>query len=153
MSFSDLAGGAGERPTTSATHTCSGRKEHSGVSRRGPGADLPEARYGPAFEEIECFDGKWWAHNEEYAMEVTFCPWCGVRLDSDWWPEGTRPRNARFPHGPSALAFALKSDGSILNTTGPAASRKVAEGTFQVNRDQVGGSLREPNGSLPESAR
>ena len=28
-------------------------------------------------------------------------------------------RNARFPCGPSALAFALKLDGSILNTTGP----------------------------------
>jgi hypothetical protein len=28
--------------------------------------------------------------------------------------------NARFPHGPSALAFALNSLGSMLNTTGPA---------------------------------
>ena len=28
--------------------------------------------------------------------------------------------NARFPHGPSALAFALSLLGSILNTMGPA---------------------------------
>jgi hypothetical protein len=28
--------------------------------------------------------------------------------------------NARFPLGPSALAFALNLCGSILNTTGPA---------------------------------
>jgi hypothetical protein len=28
--------------------------------------------------------------------------------------------NARFPLGPSALAFALNSHGSILNGTGPA---------------------------------
>ncbi len=28
--------------------------------------------------------------------------------------------NARFPHGPSALAFALSACGSILVTTGPA---------------------------------
>jgi hypothetical protein len=29
-------------------------------------------------------------------------------------------RNAQFPLGPSGLAFALNSCGSILNTTGPA---------------------------------
>ncbi len=28
--------------------------------------------------------------------------------------------NARFPRGPSALAFALNTGGSILVTTGPA---------------------------------
>jgi hypothetical protein len=35
-------------------------------------------------------------------------------------PDSVVRRNARFPHGPSALAFALNSCGSILNTTGPA---------------------------------
>jgi uncharacterized protein with HEPN domain len=30
------------------------------------------------------------------------------------------PGNARFPRGPSVLAFALDLSGSILNTTGPA---------------------------------
>ena len=58
--------------------------------------------------------------------------------------------NARFPLGPSALAFALYSGGSILNTTGPAASRSFAEWTFQLKRDLVGGFAREPNGSLPQ---
>jgi hypothetical protein len=83
MNFSELAGAAGEGPTASATHACPERSGHFGITQQGPGVDLPEARYGPAFEKIECFDGKWWAHNEEYATEVTFCPWCGVRLNSD----------------------------------------------------------------------
>ena len=84
MDSSEFSKAAGERPTASASHDCLGKKEHLGISRQSPGADLPEARYGPAFETIECFDGRWWAHNDEYATEVTFCPWCGVRLE----PEG-----------------------------------------------------------------
>ena len=56
MNFSDFAGAAGEGPTASATHGCSRRSGHLGISRQGPGVDLPEARYGPAFERIECFD-------------------------------------------------------------------------------------------------
>ena len=35
------------------------------------------------------------------------------------WPSRDSS-NARFPLGPSALAFALNKGGSILNTTGPA---------------------------------
>ena len=56
--------------------------------------------------------------------------------------------NARFPLGPSDYAPILT--GSILNTTGPAAPRKVAGEAFQLKRDPAGGSLREPNGSLLE---
>ncbi len=81
IAFSGLVG---ERPTPSAIHECPAKDGHLGITRQGPGADLPEARYGPAFEKIECFDRRWWAHNDEYATQVTFCPWCGVRLD----PEG-----------------------------------------------------------------
>ena len=55
-----------------------------------------------------------------------------------------------YPHGPSAHAFALHTNGSILNTTGPAASRTFAAGTVQLKRDPLGGSGREPNGPLPK---
>ena len=40
-------------------------------------------------------------------------------------------RNARFPLRPSDLAFALNSWGSILNTTGRAASRSLAVRVLQ----------------------
>lgn len=71
----------GERPTPSETHECPEKERHWGISRQSPGTDSPEARYGPAFEKIGCFNGRWWAHNDEYATEVSFCPWCGRRLD------------------------------------------------------------------------
>jgi hypothetical protein len=38
------------------------------------------------------------------------------------------PPNARFPLGPSALAFALNSGGSILVITGPALRDLAVEG-------------------------
>ena len=50
--------------------------------------------------------------------------WNG-RIGSAWGAEDRSTkgavilRNARFPRGPSALAFAQNSCGSILNTTGP----------------------------------
>jgi hypothetical protein len=91
MESSDFRRVAGERPTASAVHDCPVKTRHLGISRLGPGADLPEARYGPAFEQIEYFDGRWWAHNDEYATEVTFCPWCGSRLD----PESQLQANGR----------------------------------------------------------
>jgi hypothetical protein len=43
--------------------------------------------------------------------------------------------NARFPLGPSALAFALNSCGSILNTTGPAPSGTFAAGDSRIKAD------------------
>lgn len=73
----------GERPTPSATHECPEKERHLGISRQGPGADSPEARYGPALEGIARFNGRWWAHNDEYATEVSFCPWCGRGLDPE----------------------------------------------------------------------
>ena len=77
---SAFSGSLGEKPTPSASHDCSEKEGHRGITRQSPGADSPEACYGPAFETIECFNGTWWAHNDEYATEVTFCPWCGDRL-------------------------------------------------------------------------
>ncbi len=49
--------------------------------------------------------------------------------------------NARFPHGPSALAFALTWSGSILITTGPAL-RNLAGREQQDRGDQMGARLR-----------
>ena len=49
--------------------------------------------------------------------------------------------NARFPLGPSGLAFALNLGGSILNTTGPAL-RDLAGPLQQVKGDQSGARLR-----------
>jgi hypothetical protein len=80
MAFCEFAKTAGGRPTASATHDCPAKNGHLGIDRQSPNADLPEALYGPAFEKIEQFDGRWWAHNDEYATEVTFCPWCAARL-------------------------------------------------------------------------
>ena len=49
--------------------------------------------------------------------------------------------NARFPLGPSAVAFALKLCGSILVSTGPAL-RDLAGRQKQDRGDQVGARLR-----------
>ena len=49
--------------------------------------------------------------------------------------------NARFPLGPSGLAFALNSCGSILNTTGPAL-RDLTGREQQDKGEQVGARLR-----------
>ena len=51
------------------------------------------------------------------------------------------PRNARFPLGPSALAFALNTGGSILVGTGPAL-RDLAGREQQDKGDQLGARLR-----------
>lgn len=42
----------------------------------------PEGGYGKAIESITFVQGTWWAHSEngEYASEIGFCPWCGVKL-------------------------------------------------------------------------
>jgi hypothetical protein len=65
-------------------HDCPKRKEHLGAGH-GPGWDdegAPSERlWGDAVVRIERVGGRWWAHNGEYATEVSFCPWCGVRLD------------------------------------------------------------------------
>ncbi len=49
--------------------------------------------------------------------------------------------NARFPLGPSALAFALNPCGSILVTTGPTL-RDLAGRGQQDRGDQAGARLR-----------
>lgn len=48
--------------------------------------------YGAAVEHIDRWGGRWWAHNREYATEVSFCPWCGRELvgkADDWQVERT----------------------------------------------------------------
>ena len=49
--------------------------------------------------------------------------------------------NARFPHGPSDLAFTLNLCGSILNTTGPAL-RDLAGREQEDKGDQAEARLR-----------
>jgi uncharacterized protein (DUF433 family) len=67
-------------------HDCPNRKEHLGAGH-GPGWDddaaPPERLWGDAVTRIERVGGRWWAHDNEYATEVSFCPWCGVRLHGD----------------------------------------------------------------------
>lgn len=61
-------------------HECPEMLDHFG-SRSGPVDEkIPGALWGPAITNIEMINGKWWAHNEEYSTEISFCPWCGTRL-------------------------------------------------------------------------
>jgi uncharacterized protein (DUF433 family) len=64
-------------------HQCPARTDHLGAGH-GPGWDdddsTPDRLWGDAIRRIERVGGRWWAHNEEYATEVSFCPWCGVEL-------------------------------------------------------------------------
>ncbi len=71
-----------------ATHDCPKRGRHLQTIRW----DLEEDEdrtglWGPAVTRIEQWSGRWWAHNEEYATEVTHCPWCGGPLDRVNSPE------------------------------------------------------------------
>ena len=64
-------------------HECPIRSEHRNSVHGPPEEELPAALYGPAITTIERRDGAWWAHNEEYSTEISFCPWCGSRLDKE----------------------------------------------------------------------
>jgi len=37
--------------------------------------------YGPILHSIVKEDGKWIAHNGEFASYIAFCPFCGKKLD------------------------------------------------------------------------
>jgi hypothetical protein len=77
-----------ESPKTTAfrapseRHECDARRVHEGTV--GPAdSDDPPRLYGAAITRIELVAGRWWAHNEEYSTQVSFCPWCGERLSED----------------------------------------------------------------------
>lgn len=60
-----------------AVHDCPQRRSHrSTVAWEEKDHEL----YGPAITEVTRWSGRWWAHNEEYATEVSHCPWCGEEL-------------------------------------------------------------------------
>jgi hypothetical protein len=61
-------------------HVCEERDRHRGLAVRISDTDPPEELYGAAITRIEQLRGRWWAHNGEYATEITFCPFCGAQL-------------------------------------------------------------------------
>jgi len=61
-------------------HECSEQVVHRGAKSGPADEGIPATRYGPAITNIEKSDGLWWAHNDEYASEISFCPWCGQEL-------------------------------------------------------------------------
>jgi hypothetical protein len=61
-------------------HQCLERGRHAGLAERAAEDTPTEHLYGAAIVRVEHAAGKWWAHNGEYATEVSFCPWCGLRL-------------------------------------------------------------------------
>jgi len=63
-----------------ASHACAERDRHSGAAHRTHEGRPPEELYGATITRIDRRAGRWWAHNDEYSTEVTFCPWCGTRL-------------------------------------------------------------------------
>lgn len=65
-----------------AIHECSDGDRHLQSARWDlEGDETYTGLWGPAVTRIERWKGRWWGHNEEYATEVTVCPWCGERLD------------------------------------------------------------------------
>jgi hypothetical protein len=61
-------------------HPCPEQVRHLGA-RPGPADDrIPATRYEPAITKSEKANGRWWGHNDEYATEISFCPWCGTEL-------------------------------------------------------------------------
>ena len=49
--------------------------------RRLEGVGAEATLWGAAITHLDrTADGIWVAHNDEYAMPVTFCPFCGTRL-------------------------------------------------------------------------
>jgi hypothetical protein len=64
-------------------HECPEQVGHRGA-RPGPADEqVPATRYGPAITRVEKSGGRWWGHNDEYATEISFCPWCGRELVKD----------------------------------------------------------------------
>lgn len=71
-----------------ATHECPKRERHLQTIRWDLEDDEDRTGlWGPAVTRIQRWSGRWWAHNEEYATEVAFCPWCGELLDRVNSPE------------------------------------------------------------------
>ena len=60
-------------------HNCPRKSGHEGTEPR-TDAKSQQLLYGAAILSIEQIDGRWFAHNEEYATEVSFCPWGAVDL-------------------------------------------------------------------------
>jgi len=65
-----------------AQHDCVERQRHINATHRDwrEDEDFKEPLYGPSVLYIERVAGRWWAHNREYSTEVSYCPWCGIRL-------------------------------------------------------------------------
>lgn len=59
-------------------HQCPERERHRGIDAHDD--QSPEHLWGPAIQRIAYVEGTWWAHNSEYATQVSFCPWCGREL-------------------------------------------------------------------------
>jgi hypothetical protein len=81
MSDLERAWGVDKLPyrNAQATHECPERARHLQTIRW----DLEgyEGLFGPAVTRVQRWAGRWWAHNEEYATEISHCPWCGELLD------------------------------------------------------------------------
>jgi hypothetical protein len=61
-------------------HECAARSHHGGLDARSDSDAPAEHLYGAAITRVERIGGRWWAHNEEYSTEVSYCPWCGAQL-------------------------------------------------------------------------
>jgi hypothetical protein len=64
------------------THLCEAGSRLRGETERAQAAEANEALWGHAITRIEFAEGRWWAHNAEYATLVRFCPWCGANLET-----------------------------------------------------------------------
>jgi hypothetical protein len=73
------------------SHDCEERNRHRGQERSTNESSAPEELYGAAITKIDQRDGQWWAHNGEYSTEISFCPWCGIRLSPDAKSPGDLP--------------------------------------------------------------
>ncbi len=73
----------GDQIEVEERHECPARDAHRSAEHGPSDRRIPAARYGPALTRIERSDGRWWAHNDEYATEISFCPWCGEELEPE----------------------------------------------------------------------
>jgi hypothetical protein len=64
-------------------HTCEAGDRLRRETNDEQAVDAKEALWGHAVTRVEFAAGGWWAHNEEYASVVRFCPWCGVDLQAE----------------------------------------------------------------------
>jgi len=56
-------------------------KEHLCPGGRRAGGQRNDDFFGSAIYAIEKRNGKWIAHNDEYASYISYCPFCGKKLD------------------------------------------------------------------------